>query len=84
MLSIDTWIAMWLFRCDKADDVIASSSEIKSLALSIEEEMFKHFRDTDAKYKSKYRSLIFNIKDQKNKVRFVANELCVAYKNIVV
>ena len=46
-----------------------SSSEIKGLVLSIEEELFKYFKDTDSKYKAKYRSLVFNIKDQKNKVR---------------
>jgi len=46
-----------------------SSSEIKGLVLSIEEELFKYFKDTDSKYKAKYRSLVFNIKDQKNKVQ---------------
>ena len=45
-----------------------SNSEVKGLALSIEEEMFNCFKDTDHKYKAKYRSLVFNIKDQKNKV----------------
>ncbi|KAL4218462.1 Death-inducer obliterator 1 [Mactra antiquata] len=53
-------------RAAKADDIMLSNSEIKSLALSIEEELFKHFKDTDSKYKAKYRSLLFNIKDQKN------------------
>lgn len=55
-------------RAEGTDDVMLSSSEIKNIALSIEEELFKYFKDTDAKYKAKYRSLIFNIKDQKNKV----------------
>ncbi|KAH3740031.1 hypothetical protein DPMN_046726, partial [Dreissena polymorpha] len=53
-------------RAAKADDVLLSSSEIKSLALSIEGELFKCFKDTDSKYKAKYRSLVFNIKDPKN------------------
>lgn len=56
------------FRADKADDVMVSSSEIKGLVLSIEAELFKYFKDTDTKYKAKYRSLVFNIKDQKNNV----------------
>lgn len=45
-----------------------SSSEIKSLALTIEEELHYMFNDTGHKYRMKYRSLVFNIKDQKNKV----------------
>ncbi|XP_053382653.1 death-inducer obliterator 1-like isoform X2 [Mercenaria mercenaria] len=57
-------------RAEAADDVMLSSSEIKSVALSVEEELFKYFKDTDHKYKAKYRSLIFNIKDQKNKGLF--------------
>ena len=50
--------------------MVLSNSEIKGLSLSIEEEMFNYFKDTDHKYKAKYRSLVFNIKDQKNKVSF--------------
>lgn len=56
------------YRADAADDIMLSNSEIKGLALSIEEELFKYFKDTDSKYKAKYRSLLFNIRDQKNKV----------------
>ncbi|XP_007892268.1 PHD finger protein 3 isoform X2 [Callorhinchus milii] len=36
----------------------------------IERELFSFFRDTDTKYKSKYRSLMFNLKDAKNQVLF--------------
>lgn len=45
-----------------------SNSEIKKIALSIEEELYNLFQETGTKYKAKYRSLIFNIKDLKNKV----------------
>lgn len=38
------------------------------VANKIEKELFSFFRDTDSKYKNKYRSLIFNLKDPKNKV----------------
>ncbi|KAH0622064.1 hypothetical protein JD844_024006, partial [Phrynosoma platyrhinos] len=38
------------------------------VATKIEKELFSFFRDTDSKYKNKYRSLIFNLKDPKNKV----------------
>lgn len=40
--------------------------QVKELAVSIEEEMFSYFKDTGTKYKAKYRSLVFNIKDPKN------------------
>ncbi|XP_014388220.1 PREDICTED: PHD finger protein 3 [Myotis brandtii] len=36
------------------------------VATKIEKELFSFFRDTDAKYKNKYRSLMFNLKDPKN------------------
>jgi len=56
------------FRAEKADDVMLSLSEIKLLALDIENELYDFFKETGHKYKAKYRSLIFNIKDSKNKV----------------
>ncbi|XP_020637476.3 PHD finger protein 3 isoform X2 [Pogona vitticeps] len=40
------------------------------VATKIEKELFSFFRDTDSKYKNKYRSLIFNLKDPKNKILF--------------
>lgn len=36
------------------------------MANEIEEELFNLFNDTGPKYKAKYRSLRFNIKDEKN------------------
>ncbi|XP_062543466.1 mucin-4 isoform X2 [Armigeres subalbatus] len=44
-----------------------AESEIEKFAAEIEEEMFALFnKDTGAKYRAKYRSLVFNIKDRKN------------------
>ncbi|XP_028916420.1 PHD finger protein 3 isoform X1 [Ornithorhynchus anatinus] len=40
------------------------------VAMKIEKELFSFFRDTDAKYKNKYRSLMFNLKDPKNNILF--------------
>lgn len=37
-----------------------------ALATQVEEELFNFFKDTGQKYKNKYRSLVFNLKDQKN------------------
>lgn len=39
---------------------------MKEISNEIESQMFKCFGDTGQKYKNKYRSLIFNIKDPKN------------------
>ena len=43
-----------------------SKEEIKDLSIVIEEELYELFTDTGHKYKNKYRSLLFNIKDKKN------------------
>ncbi|XP_077155725.1 SPOC domain-containing protein 1 isoform X2 [Ranitomeya variabilis] len=40
---------------------------LKKLAENIEEEIFSLYRDTSVRYKTKYRSLLFNLKDPKNK-----------------
>ncbi|XP_053317048.1 PHD finger protein 3 [Spea bombifrons] len=40
------------------------------VSAKIEKELFSFYRDTDAKYKNKYRSLMFNLKDPKNNVLF--------------
>ncbi|XP_053566386.1 PHD finger protein 3 isoform X2 [Bombina bombina] len=36
----------------------------------VEKELFSFYRDTDLKYKNKYRSLMFNLKDPKNNVLY--------------
>lgn len=45
-----------------------TENEVGKIALLIEKEMFNLFRVTDNRYKSKYRSLMFNLKDPKNQV----------------
>ncbi|XP_043471385.1 uncharacterized protein LOC122504370 isoform X2 [Leptopilina heterotoma] len=57
-------------RVKATDDLKLTQEEIKDLALNIELELYKHFKDTGTKYKAKYRSLIFNIKDPKNLTLF--------------
>ncbi|KAF7996636.1 hypothetical protein HCN44_002282 [Aphidius gifuensis] len=57
-------------RMKETDDLKLSEDEISDIAIKIELEMFKFFRDTGTKYKAKYRSLIFNIKDVKNLTLF--------------
>ncbi|XP_029451528.1 PHD finger protein 3 isoform X2 [Rhinatrema bivittatum] len=53
----------------------ASTSKIPEeraakVAAKIERELFSFYRDTDSKYKNKYRSLMFNLKDPKNNVLY--------------
>jgi len=45
-----------------------TESEVGRLAVAIEKEMFNLCLSTDSKYKNKYRTLMFNLKDPKNKV----------------
>ncbi|KAI8046839.1 death-inducer obliterator 1 isoform X1 [Drosophila gunungcola] len=48
-----------------------TSFEVDQFVKSVELEMFNSFgRDVGAKYKAKYRSLMFNIKDRKNRTLF--------------
>ncbi|XP_072247242.1 PHD finger protein 3 isoform X2 [Leuresthes tenuis] len=51
----------------KSDISVERASE---LAKKTERELFHLYKDTDNKYKNKYRSLMFNLKDTKNNVLF--------------
>ncbi|ELK04400.1 Death-inducer obliterator 1 [Pteropus alecto] len=57
-------------RVSDSDDLIMTESEVGRVALRIEKELFNLFRVTDNRYKSKYRSLMFNLKDPKNQGLF--------------
>lgn len=58
-------------RVQECKDIEYNEEHINNLAVKIEEKLFKHFENkTDTKYKSKYRSLVFNIKDPKNETLF--------------
>lgn len=51
----------------KLDNTLkVSDEEVKNMSLEIESQLYKCFGDTGQKYRNKYRSLIFNIKDIKN------------------
>ena len=56
------------YRANDADDIMLSSSEIKSIALDIEEEMFSSYGGVNSKYKHKFRGLATQLKDMRNKV----------------
>ncbi|XP_039308232.1 death-inducer obliterator 1 isoform X2 [Solenopsis invicta] len=57
-------------RIKETEDLKLTDEEIADLAFNIELEMYKYFKDTGSKYKAKYRSLVFNIKDTKNLTLF--------------
>ena len=46
-----------------------SEEDVDKCAHNVEGEMFSFFGDTGHHYKNKYRSLMFNLKDPRNKVR---------------
>lgn len=54
-------------RISKCADVSFKNDELTKLVKTIEEELFRLYnKDVGPKYKNKYRSLVFNIKDDKN------------------
>lgn len=54
----------------KESDLKVSVDRAYEIAKKTERELFHLYKDTDSKYKSKYRSLTFNLKDTKNSVLF--------------
>lgn len=51
-----------------AEKISVETSRVYDLSKDIEEQLFLLFNDTGSRYKNKYRSLLFNLKDEKNKV----------------
>lgn len=57
-------------RCLEAENKMLGE-DIKKIAFKIEEELFNHFnKEAGSKYKTRYRSLVFNLKDPKNQGLF--------------
>ncbi|XP_068182862.1 PHD finger protein 3 isoform X2 [Antennarius striatus] len=54
----------------KESDLNISVEKASEVAKKTEKELFHLYKDTDNKYKNKYRSLMFNLKDTKNNVLF--------------
>lgn len=52
----------------KESDLNISTDRASEVAKKTERELFHLYKDTDNKYKNKYRSLMFNLKDSKNNV----------------
>uniref|UniRef100_A0A3B5M0I9 TFIIS central domain-containing protein n=1 Tax=Xiphophorus couchianus TaxID=32473 RepID=A0A3B5M0I9_9TELE len=54
-------------RVSDCEDLEMPESEVVKLVAGIEKEMFDIFHNTDSKYMNKYRTIMFNLKDPKNK-----------------
>lgn len=52
----------------KDSDINIPEERASDVAKKTERELFQLYKDTDHKYKNKYRSLMFNLKDTKNNV----------------
>lgn len=55
-------------RCNFAGDIQMKEDDVSKIAAKIEEELNFLFKDNSFKYRTKYRSLMFNIKDPRNQV----------------
>lgn len=76
---------MWGFlHCRlKESDLKVSVEKASEVAKKTERELFHLFKDTENKYKNKYRSLMFNLKDTKNNVSTVLYYLYAAYFSVL-
>ncbi|XP_028279084.1 PHD finger protein 3 [Parambassis ranga] len=54
----------------KESNLSISVERASDVAKKTERELFHLYKDTDSKYKNKYRSLMFNLKDTKNNILF--------------
>ncbi|CAF0765088.1 unnamed protein product [Didymodactylos carnosus] len=66
-----------LERTQKANLTQYTSDHIKNICIHIEEEMYRIFGNTGDKYKQKFRTILFNIKDKNNDIfqKIVSKEL---------
>ena len=67
------------YRSKEQQDLSVCEEKIIKCSLDVEGEMFSFFGDTGHRYKNKYRSLMFNLKDPRNKV-IVTQMLCKTLK----
>ncbi|XP_077990047.1 uncharacterized protein LOC144444491 [Glandiceps talaboti] len=57
-------------RAKDAKDIKLKAEEIERVVNKIEHQLYKLFQDTGTRYKTRYRTLIFNLRDTKNKGLF--------------
>lgn len=68
--SILTANKLWCIPCFrlKESSLNVTVEKASEIAKKTERELFHLYKDTDSKYKNKYRSLMFNLRDTKNNV----------------
>ncbi|GCC36171.1 hypothetical protein chiPu_0014663 [Chiloscyllium punctatum] len=57
-----------IHRLQETSDLNLNENAVRAVSADIEKELFKLFYCTNTRYKNKYRSLMFNLKDPKNTV----------------
>ncbi|XP_078275016.1 death-inducer obliterator 1-like isoform X2 [Rhinoraja longicauda] len=57
-------------RVNDCDDLRVTEDTIGKIAVNVEKELFTLFQDTHSKYKSRYRSIMFNLKNPRNQGLF--------------
>ncbi|XP_062897092.1 death-inducer obliterator 1-like isoform X2 [Mobula hypostoma] len=57
-------------RVNDCDDLDVTEDTIGRIAVNVEKELFTLFQDTHSKYKSRYRSIMFNLKNPRNQGLF--------------
>ena len=69
---ISSWpsLLFCLHRKKESSEIRISVEEIMKLVGKIEDDMYKAFKDTSHRYKAKYRTLMFNLRDPRNKVGY--------------
>lgn len=61
---------------EKSGEKIASNEEIRTLVDKIEEEMYRVYGKVDNSYKNKFRSLLANITNMNNNVKYQFQIVC--------
>ncbi|XP_075051292.1 SPOC domain-containing protein 1 isoform X2 [Mixophyes fleayi] len=68
--TVQTLYDVLLKRVQETQNLDVHMESVEKLAKNVENEMYNLYHDTGVRYKSKYRSLLFNLKDPKNKIFF--------------
>ncbi|XP_075709273.1 SPOC domain-containing protein 1 isoform X2 [Rhinoderma darwinii] len=68
--TVQTLYEVLMKRVREIQNLDVAEETLEKLAENVEEEIFRLYPDTGLRYKTKYRSLLFNLKDQKNKIFF--------------
>ncbi|XP_073408043.1 SPOC domain-containing protein 1 isoform X2 [Dendrobates tinctorius] len=65
--TVQTLYEVLMRRVKETKNLELPEETLKKLAENVEEEIFGLYHDTSVRYKTKYRSLLFNLKDPRNK-----------------